>query len=125
VRSLARLTLSFTVTASTFKLSLRNTHAIHRLDVVAAPAALEQVLQVVKIGERIPRPPNSNGLLTRSRHPLGGLHAGTGSNPIRGWLGHVSVDTTNVYAEVDVEIHRLDGTLAEGGPGALPHGRHG
>jgi integrase/recombinase XerD len=25
-------------------------------------------------------------------------------NTIRAWLGHVSVDTTNVYAEVDLEM---------------------
>lgn len=31
------------------------------------------------------------------------LRAGNDINTIRGWLGHVSVDTTNVYAEVDVE----------------------
>jgi integrase/recombinase XerD len=32
------------------------------------------------------------------------LRAGNDINTIRGWLGHVSVDTTNVYAEVDVEM---------------------
>ena len=25
-------------------------------------------------------------------------------NTIRAWLGHVSVDTTNIYAEVDLEM---------------------
>jgi site-specific recombinase XerC len=24
-------------------------------------------------------------------------------NTIRGWLGHVSLDTTNIYAEIDLE----------------------
>jgi integrase/recombinase XerD len=32
------------------------------------------------------------------------LRAGVDINTIRAWLGHVSVDTTNVYAEVDLEM---------------------
>ena len=32
------------------------------------------------------------------------LRAGVDINTIRSWLGHVSVDTTNVYAEVDLEM---------------------
>jgi hypothetical protein len=32
------------------------------------------------------------------------LHAGVDINPIRAWLGHVSLDTTNVYAETDLEM---------------------
>ncbi len=32
------------------------------------------------------------------------LRAGVDINTIRGWLGHVSLETTNVYAEVDVEM---------------------
>jgi hypothetical protein len=32
------------------------------------------------------------------RHMIGRIH-----NTIRAWLGHVSIDTTNVYAEVDLE----------------------
>jgi hypothetical protein len=31
------------------------------------------------------------------------LHAGVNINTIRAWLGHVSLATTNVYAEVDLE----------------------
>jgi integrase/recombinase XerD len=31
------------------------------------------------------------------------LRAGVDINTIRAWLGHVSIDTTNVYAEVDLE----------------------
>ena len=31
------------------------------------------------------------------------LRAGVDINTIRGWLGHVSLDTTNIYAEVDLE----------------------
>lgn len=32
------------------------------------------------------------------------LRAGNDINTIRAWLGHVSVDTTNVYAQVDLEM---------------------
>jgi len=32
------------------------------------------------------------------------LRAGVDINTIRAWLGHVSVNTTNVYAEVDLEM---------------------
>ena len=31
------------------------------------------------------------------------LRAGVDINTIRAWLGHVSIDTTNVYAEVNLE----------------------
>jgi integrase/recombinase XerD len=37
---------------------------------------------------------------TTATHVLG---AGVAINTIRAWLGHVSMDTTNVYAEVDLE----------------------
>lgn len=32
------------------------------------------------------------------------LHAGVYINTIRAWLGHVSINTTNVYVEVDLEM---------------------
>jgi hypothetical protein len=32
------------------------------------------------------------------------LRAGVDINTIRAWLGHVSLDTTHIYAEVDVEM---------------------
>ncbi len=32
------------------------------------------------------------------------LRAGVDINTIRAWLGHVSLKTTNVYAEVDLEM---------------------
>ena len=32
------------------------------------------------------------------------LRSGVDLNTIRAWLGHVSLDTTNVYAEVDLEM---------------------
>ena len=40
------------------------------------------------------------------RHTCGThlLRAGVDINTIRAWLGHVSVDTTNIYAEVDLEM---------------------
>ncbi len=31
------------------------------------------------------------------------LHAGVDINTIRGWLEHVSLNTTNIYAETDLE----------------------
>ena len=40
------------------------------------------------------------------RHPAAVhlLRAGVDINTIRAWLGHVSLDTTNIYAEVDMEM---------------------
>jgi integrase len=32
------------------------------------------------------------------------LRAGVDINTIRAWLGHVSLDTTHVYAEVDLDM---------------------
>ena len=32
------------------------------------------------------------------------LRAGVDINTIRAWLGHVSLDTTHLYAEVDMEM---------------------
>jgi site-specific recombinase XerD len=32
------------------------------------------------------------------------LRAGVDLNTIRAWLGHVSLDTTHVYAEIDLEM---------------------
>jgi site-specific recombinase XerD len=32
------------------------------------------------------------------------LRAGVDVNTIRGWLGYVSLDTTHIYAEVDLEM---------------------
>jgi len=32
------------------------------------------------------------------------LKAGVDLNTIRAWLGHVSLDTTNIYAEIDLEM---------------------
>jgi len=40
--------------------------------------------------------------ITKSRTHL--LRAGVDINTICAWLGHVSLNTTNVYAETDLEI---------------------
>ena len=32
------------------------------------------------------------------------MRAGVDLNTIRAWLGHVSLDTTNIYAEIDLEM---------------------
>ena len=32
------------------------------------------------------------------------LRAGVDINTIRAWLGHVSINTTNIYAEIDLEM---------------------
>ena len=61
--------------------------------------------------------PAATGLTTRcslssktcdrnSRHTTAThlLRAGVDINTIRAWLGHVSLNTTNVYAEVDMEM---------------------
>ena len=32
------------------------------------------------------------------------LQAGVDLNTIRAWLGHVSLDTTNIYAEIDLQM---------------------
>ena len=32
------------------------------------------------------------------------VRAGVDLNTIRAWLGHVSLDTTNIYAEIDLEM---------------------
>ena len=35
------------------------------------------------------------------------LRAGVDINTIRAWLGHVSLDTTNIYAEIDLEMKAM------------------
>ena len=47
------------------------------------------------------------------------LHAGVDLNTIRAWLGHASLDTTNIYAEIDLEMKAKAMALcdaAEAGP---------
>lgn len=49
------------------------------------------------------------------------LRAGVDINTIRAWLGHVSLETTNRYAEVDLEMKaRALETCAVTGPDAVP-----
>jgi integrase/recombinase XerD len=48
------------------------------------------------------------------------LHAGVDSNVIALWLGHVSVDTTQIYLHADLELKEK--ALARTRP---PHGRTG
>lgn len=46
------------------------------------------------------------------------VQAGIDLNTIRAWLGHVSLDTTNVYAEIDLETKaRAMELCEEGEPG--------
>lgn len=51
------------------------------------------------------------------------LRSGVDINTIRGWLGHVSLNTTNIYAEIDLETKAralAACSLAEQQPPALP-----
>ena len=41
------------------------------------------------------------------------LRSGVDLNTIRAWLGHVSLDTTNIYAEIDIEMKRQAVALCE------------
>jgi site-specific recombinase XerD len=45
------------------------------------------------------------------------LRAGVDINTVRAWLGHVSVDTTNIYAETDLETKARALAACEVGPG--------
>lgn len=48
------------------------------------------------------------------------LRAGVDINTIRAWLGHVSVDTTNIYAEVDLEMKAKALAACDTGGGKQP-----
>jgi site-specific recombinase XerD len=48
------------------------------------------------------------------------LRAGVDINTIRAWLGHVSIDTTNVYAEVDLETKAQMLAASSFGPAPAP-----
>jgi site-specific recombinase XerD len=49
------------------------------------------------------------------------LRAGVDINTIRAWLGHVSIDTTNIYAEVDLETKaRMLAACHSFAPGKVP-----
>ena len=51
------------------------------------------------------------------------LRAGVDINTIRGWLGHVSLDTTNIYAEIDLEMKAKALAKCELTPDAKPKKR--
>jgi integrase/recombinase XerD len=51
------------------------------------------------------------------------LRAGVDINTIRGWLGHVSLSTTNVYAEIDLEMKAKALAKCEVGEGS-ESGKH-
>lgn len=42
--------------------------------------------------------------------------AGVDINTIRAWLGHVSISTTNIYAEIDLTLKANAVALCEVGP---------
>ena len=51
------------------------------------------------------------------------LRAGVDINTIRAWLGHVSVDTTNIYAETDLSIKAKALAAFDSGTRATRHRR--
>jgi len=69
---------------------------VHRIVVACATIAGEQLASMR--GKRIS--PHT----LRHTAAVHLLRAGVDINTIRAWLGHVSVDTTNVYAEVDLDM---------------------
>jgi integrase/recombinase XerD len=48
------------------------------------------------------------------------LRAGVDINTIRAWLGHVSLDTTNIYAEIDLEMKAKALAKCELAPNSKP-----
>lgn len=59
------------------------------------------------------------------RHTAGThlLRAGVDINTIRAWLGHVSLETTNIYAEIDLQTKARALALCEPNPPRTPKGR--
>jgi site-specific recombinase XerD len=59
-----------------------------------------------KVAVEVPQPANKRVSPHTIRHTTAThlLRAGVDINTIRAWLGHVSLATTNVYAEVDLEM---------------------
>jgi site-specific recombinase XerD len=51
------------------------------------------------------------------------LRAGVDINTVRAWLGHVSLDTTNIYAEIDLETKAKALAKCELGNGSEPKPR--
>ena len=58
--------------------------------------------------------------LTQHHHLL---RAGVDINTIRSWLGHVSLDTTNIYAEIDLEMKAKALAKCELSPDSKPKKR--
>ena len=50
------------------------------------------------------------------------VHAGVDINTVRAWLGHVSINTTNIYAEIDLKLKAKALALCDIG-GVPPHRR--
>ena len=50
--------------------------------------------------------------------PVHLLQAGVDLNTIRAWLGHVSLDTTNMYAEIDLQMKAKAMALCDAGEAA-------
>jgi integrase/recombinase XerD len=69
---------------------------VHRIVAIHAAAASKFVDSMV--GRRI------SPHVLRHTTAVHLLRAGVDINTIRAWLGHVSLDTTNIYAEVDLEM---------------------
>ncbi|MDY0165645.1 MAG: tyrosine-type recombinase/integrase [Thermoguttaceae bacterium] len=88
-------------------------------------AALHAVITrtVVKAAENVPslrdKPVSPHTIRHTTAVHL--LRAGVDINTIRAWLGHVSLETTNRYAEIDLEMkaQALD-TCAVSGPDSTP-----
>lgn len=59
-----------------------------------------------RVAVQMPRLANKRGSPHTIRHTTAThlLRAGVDINPIRAWLGHVSLNTTNIYAETDLEM---------------------
>jgi len=52
------------------------------------------------------------------------LRSGVDINTIRAWLGHVSLDTTHIYAEVDLEMKAKALAKCDVSPVALDSAEH-
>ena len=88
-------------------------HGVHALVVRAAAKAAESVPSM--------RDKRVSPHTIRHTTAVHLLRAGVDINTIRAWLGHVSLETTNRYAEVDLEMkgQALE-TCAISGPDSAP-----
>lgn len=88
---------------------------VHRIVTAAAAAS------TVKMGSTPGRRISPHTLRHTTAVHL--LRAGVDINTIRAWLGHVSLDTTNIYAEVDLEMKAKALTAVQLGDAPRPR-RH-